>query len=101
MPARGVQRVVLSDYKAKRRDEGAVEIETEDGQVFRIDPPELWPDDIQENLQSGNNIAIARALIGERYDDFVASGGSANLLVGVLGSVHGVSVGESSASSSS
>jgi hypothetical protein len=44
-PQEGVHRVVLADFKANKRDEGAIEIEVDDGVMIRIDPPELWPDE--------------------------------------------------------
>lgn len=103
MAARGVHRVVLSDFKAKKRDEGAIEIEAEDGTVYRIDPPELWPDEAAVAAQAEDVVGLATALIGgpEKYQEFVAAGGSAAIVSSVLAEVHGIEVGESSASSTS
>lgn len=100
---RGVTRVKLSDWKGKKRDEGAIEIEVDDGTIYRIDPPDLWPDDALKASEDRDPVALATALVGgsEKYQAFVAAGGNAAIVAGLLGEVHGVSVGESSASSSS
>lgn len=99
---RGRRRVVLNDYKSKKRDEGAIDIET-DGGVFSIDPPELWPDGAQKAAQSGDNEALGVLLLGGRgeYDQFVTAGGTAMILLGIVQDELGLTAGESAASSSS
>lgn len=99
---RGVSRVVLADFKAKKRDEGAIEIVGDDGAVYRIDPPELWPDDIATLSANNDSVGMVRALLGDQYDAFVTTGGgSANMVAAIIQDVHGVAAGESSASSDS
>lgn len=99
---RHVHRVKLTDFKAKKADEGAVEIEADDGEIYRIDAPEVWSDEIAELAQSEDQVAVARALIGEdRYDAFVAAGGTAMLVMAIVSEAHGIQPGESSASSRS
>lgn len=99
---RHVHHVKLTDFKAKKADEGAVEIETDDGEIYRVDPPELWDDSITEMSQNDDNIGVARALIGpDRYAAFIAAGGNAMVVMSILADVHGVSVGESKPSPSS
>lgn len=99
---RHVRKVKLSDFKAKKELEGAIDLEMDDGTVFRIPPPELWPDAVAELNQNNDTIGAARALIGEdRYEEFVAKGGNAMAVLGVIGDEHGITVPESDASSSS
>lgn len=64
--------------------------------VFEVAPPQLWSDEIIEN--GTDPVATARLLLGERYDAFVAAGGSAIVLAHILQQEAGVSVGESLAS---
>lgn len=100
---RHVHKVKLSDFKAEKADEGAIEIEDDNGEIYHIDPPELWSDDITALNDADDNIGVARALIGgdDQYEKFVAAGGSAMLLLSIIGDTHGVSVGESKASKGS
>lgn len=103
MSKRDNKRVKLSDFKDRKRDEGAIDIEGDDGTVFRIEPPELWPDEVHSIDASKDPVAFARALLGgeERYAAFVAAGGTAGVLAGILDERHGTGTGESSASSRS
>lgn len=88
-----IARVKLTDFKDKKKDEGAIEIETADGTVFRIDPPELWTDEVMRLAQDDDNLAVAALLIGlDSYDDFVAKGGSAALVMAIIADVKGVTV---------
>lgn len=99
---RHVHQVKLTDFKARKADEGAIEIEDDAGEIYRIDPPELWPDEITRMSQDEDTIGVARALIGDdRYDAFTAAGGNAMLLMSIIGETHGVTVGESKPSPSS
>lgn len=99
----GPHRVVLADFKAKKRDEGAIDIELENGTTVRVDPPELWPDEAQKLGRAGDDEGAAVALLGgqDQYDEFVAGGGTAMLLWSIVKDVHGLNAGESGASSSS
>lgn len=92
---RGKRHVVLSDFKARKEQEGAIDIETDSG-VFTILPPELWPDAALD--PDADPITGARALLGDRYDDFVAAGGSAAIISAIVTDEHGLSMGESPAS---
>lgn len=102
-PARGVTRIKFSDWKGKKEDEGAIEIELDDGSLIRIAPPELWPDEATHAAEAEDIVGLAVALTGgpEPYQKFLAAGGSAAMISIMLKEVHGVEVGESSASSSS
>jgi hypothetical protein len=101
MSQRDNRRVLLSDFKARKEEEGAIDIETDDGTVFHVPPPELWPDDFQAIAE--DNLAFATALIGgpEQYAQFVEKGGSALLLLSLIKERHGAEAGELSASSRS
>lgn len=80
---RGRRHVVLADFKAKKEQEGAIDIETDAG-VFTIPPPELWPDEAIEQMDS-DPVAASKALLGDRYTEFVAAGGSAALIMAIVG----------------
>lgn len=104
MAKRHTHRVKLTDFKAKKRDEGAIEIEADDGTVFRVEPPELWSDDIVSmSADRTQVIEMATALLGgeEEYERFKAAGGSAAVLSAIVADEHGLDVGESAASSGS
>lgn len=76
----GRKRYRLSEVVAEVREEHPpIEIETDDGQVFEVPPPELWPDEVVE-LATTRPVDSARLVMGERYDQFIAAGGSAGLL---------------------
>jgi hypothetical protein len=74
------KRIVLADYKAEKRDKHAIEIEGENGEVFTIDPPHLWPDEVLELAAKFDHAGAARAILGDRYDAFLEAGGSGILL---------------------
>lgn len=96
------KRVNLSAYKAEKRDKDSIEIETDDGDVFVIDPPSLWPDSVAELAKNQDLQGIARALLGDaRFDEFVAKGGSATIISKIVEEELGGTVPESSASPSS
>lgn len=88
------RRYKLSEYIERKQVEAGVEIETDDGQVFHIPAPELWSDDVAKKAQEDNE-ACVRAMLGdERYDAFVAAGGSSAMVLGILNEVHDLSLGE-------
>lgn len=93
----GPHRVVLADFKAKERDEGAIDIVGEDGETYRIDPPSLWPDAAKELADNKDSVGVAKLLMGDdRYQQFItAGGGSANLIAAIIQDVHGAAVPES------
>ncbi len=91
------KRVKITDVKCMRvrtsqHTMPLVKIETDAG-TFKIPPPDLWADDVML-LSSVDPIGAARALIGDTYDDFVAAGGSAAVLMSIVNDVHGASTGE-------
>lgn len=92
---RGRHRVVLNDFKAKKMDEGAVDIET-DGGVFTIPPPELWPDEAQDFMPEKDYVGLMKLLLGgdERYAEFVAAGGSAAIANAIVADQLGLGTGE-------
>lgn len=103
--------VSLADFKAKKAEEGAVRIEAGD-RVFVVLPPELMADDTYSEFikYEGSPESIvdqARLLMGAEYEEFVAAGGSAILLLSVIAEAgqakngQGADVGESGASSPS
>ena len=88
---------VVNEIRAEHPD---IEIETDDGQVFVVPPAQLWSDEQIKQIQnSGENALImARALLGDEYDKFVAAGGTAALLAHIVAESGKAGVGESSAS---
>lgn len=104
MSQRHVRTVKLSDYKAKKEEEGAIDLVMDDETVWRIPPAELWPDAVGEMLAKQDPLGAARALVeatGKNYAEFVAAGGSAAIVLSVVGEEQGMDVPESGASSSS
>lgn len=92
----GPVRVKLSEWR-ERKMAGAIEIEVDDGQVFVIPPPDLWPD--EGHAARGDLPATAKAILGEdRYAAFLEAGGSARMLNAIFAEHHGADPGESSAS---
>lgn len=73
-------------------------VETDDGQKFEIDPPELWDDDVFS--VAGGPVAEAKAIMGEeQYAKFRAAGGRATIISYLIEKrTLGVTRGESSAS---
>lgn len=91
----GPARIKLSDFKERKGREGSVEVETDDGQVFVIPPPELWPDDVAKLYQENDGVGMCRALLGsDKYDAFVAAGGSSAMIGAIFAEVHGADAGE-------
>lgn len=74
------------------------------GNEYPIPDPMLWPDVTQKLVDGGQFAeAVAGILGAEAFDDFVARGGTATMLMEHIGSLLGdkggtVNVGESSAS---
>lgn len=88
------KRVKLAEYVERQRDAGLIEVEMGDGTVFEIDPPQIWSDEVMAACRVGTNAALAEALLGGRYAEFVEKGGSTNQLINMLSEEHGVSLGE-------
>lgn len=90
------RRVSIAEFKARKRDEGGLDIEGEDGTLFSIPNPALWPDELMELARAGDNIGAARLVLGgdETYQRFVAAGGSAVLLMAMVKDELGASAGE-------
>jgi hypothetical protein len=78
------KRIVLQDHKAKLAESG-VEIDT-GTDVFHIDPPQLWPDNVLQLAKDEDIVGMARTLLGgdDRYAEFVAQGGSAGLVASIV-----------------
>lgn len=89
------RRVVLTDYKAKKVEEGAVDIDLGDGTVVTIPPPPVWSDAVVAAGRAQDLEAAGRALLGDAdYDRFVAAGGSGTLLNAIVLDELGLDVGE-------
>lgn len=103
MSKRNQHRVILTDFKARKEEEGSVYIDLPDGTFVRIPPPALWPDDVQLLAEAGKNIEVVTALVGgpEEYSRFVAAGGSAAMALAILQDELGADLGKSSGSSPS
>lgn len=94
MAATPKRRVVrLADWVEAQRTEAAIDIVT-DTETFTIDPPHLWPDAALARALVGDTLGVARALLGDRYEAFVAAGGSAAMLDKIIGEQHGATPGE-------
>jgi hypothetical protein len=65
--------------EAERKTAPVIEIVAGE-EKFTIDAPTLWPDTAFEAAAQERLVDAARILLGERYDAFVAAGGSAAIL---------------------
>lgn len=75
------RRVVLKDHLAKI-EERSIDIETADGQVFTIPPPQLWPDAVDDAV---GEVATAKVIMGaKQYAEFVKAGGNARVLGDII-----------------
>lgn len=92
---RTIRKIKLSDYKKKKKDEGGIEIELDNGETIRIDPPEIWDDEVLAAAKD-DDIEACRLLVGgpEMYELFKASGGSAATLLSMLQDEHGATPGK-------
>lgn len=87
-------RYKLSEYIEAKRGGRQTHIELSDGTVLKVDPLELWSDEVLENAQA-DQVKAARALLGDAdYERFKADGGTAALLLTLVQETQGVSKGE-------
>jgi hypothetical protein len=61
------------------RTGSAIEVETDDGQVFEVPTPHFWPDEASQLIGKGRDVELATMLLGgeESYAKFKAAGGRA------------------------
>lgn len=94
----GPKRVSLDSFKEMRRNEAGIEVEA-GGDVFVIDPPDLWPDDMAGKVKSDED--YIRFVMGDQADGFIAAGGTGRLINALMEKYEHLPVPESSASSES
>ena len=107
-------KINLNEFRDKKRAADAIVIEIDEKhdvlgeviqeyQVFTIDPPALWSDDLLELAKNADNLALSKALLGgeEQYAKFCAAGGSQAVIGAILSEATGFSLGKSSPSSNS
>lgn len=89
------RRVNLAAFKELKNEEKSIVIEAGDGREFTIPAPECWPDAIGALAEAGDNVGMAKALLGDDdYALFVEAGGSAAVLGAIVADEHGVTPGE-------
>lgn len=72
------------------------------GETFLLPAPTVWPDEAFAAASKDDPVTASRIILGDaEYERFVAAGGNALFLQRLVEKLHGASVGESSASSSS
>jgi hypothetical protein len=85
---------VVTEVREKHPD---IVIELDEGEPIRILPPQLWPDAVTK--LGADNLAVAQELMGDRYSDFIAGGGTIGVFGEIIGDATGDGdLGESSAS---
>lgn len=89
------RKVRLADYRERRLEAAGLDIEMDDGQVFTIPPAELWPDDFPTD---GTLVDRVRSILGERYDAFIAAGGTATVANAMWADRESLDLGEPQAS---
>jgi hypothetical protein len=76
-------------------------------QTFEVPPPVMWPDSVlvaagkAEQNDPAGVVEMAHGLLGDRYDDWVAAGGTAMLLFTIMREHMGAGIPESKASTDS
>lgn len=89
----GPKKVNLAEYRERKENQGAIDVEAPSGRVFRIPPAELWPDEVP--FLRGDLPAQAAAIMGaEEFDAFKAEGGTANILDAIIKDEHGAEAGK-------
>lgn len=68
----------LRQNAAARLGGDAIDFEAPDGTEFSIPAPGFWDDDVKICISAGDDVGMARALLGDRYEDFRRSGGRAD-----------------------
>lgn len=100
MPAETQKTYKLADLiREVGEKKHTIVIETDNGEKFEIDPPELW-DDAVFTTQGRGPVEEAKAIMGEdEYERFRAAGGRATLVAYVIEKqMQGLTSGESAAS---
>ncbi len=74
------KRYRLSEIRqnAETKKGSVIEFDAPNGQEFSIPAPGFWPDEVYDSVNATDTVAMAKALLGERYEDFRASGGRAD-----------------------
>lgn len=102
--------IKLADYRERKELEGSIPVELDDGHIFRIPAPEIWPDEFYKKTEAARRDGggydldqMARDMVGDdaEYNRFLANGGSAALFHSLLKDGHDIDLGESPASSPS
>lgn len=99
-----VTRVKLTDRLEYQANKRGFEVELSDGAVLYVPPPELWTKEARAVLAKKGTTFEQwhRALVdGDVYDQYLAEGGTPELLEAMLREHYRATRGESSASSSS
>lgn len=98
-------KVRLSEFIERKRNEGSMEIDLDDGgDPIILDAPELWPDEFRKIAadKKATDADLAKVLLGEEaWERFIAAGGTQGLFTSLLHERHNLTLGESPASSTS
>lgn len=95
------RKIVLVEYREKKLDEAGLDVELPDSTTVTIPPPELWPDAAIKAIAENDIPAAVEAALGDDHEAFIAAGGTAALVMSMVGDVFGGNPGESKASSRS
>ena len=80
--------VSLADYKAKKEEQGSVPIDIGDGDVIYTRSPWSLPDEDMKALAKADTLddveTVARIILGDNFDRFIAAGGTSTLLASIL-----------------
>lgn len=97
-------RLKLADEMERLAADHSLEVELNDGSTITIPPPELWPDESREVYvdPTKDDRDFGRAILGnEAWERFVANGGTGPLMAHLITQRYQMTLGESSASSTS
>lgn len=85
----------LTDF-LKAREDRYIEIEGKTGRVFKVPPPDLWPDAAIIAAKAEDPVTMAKALLKPaEYKAWTEKeGGSANILLSIIQEATGMTPGE-------
>lgn len=100
----GARRLVISDWEAKRREEGTIVLDLGDAGEIEIEPPLFWERKLQtvEDRSKLGNEAFQRLVLGEEAVDlWLSTGRTITELDAAFTYAQGMDTGKSAASSKS
>lgn len=94
-PDRVAVRLTIPEWDKWVEDHPTIPIKAPNGETFDVLPAERWPDTAYDALEAEAPARAVRAILGDRYDAWVATGANSAYFLDRVGAATGVKVGES------